>query len=334
MHSRVLRLKHSGQNPVFDLQQETMGKPNDDEVLVEFTSMGLNRADLLYPANRYFSKPGDNSRMGFEGAGRVVEAGSRSPFKVGDRVATCPMLIDVQTQGCLADHGLFASAQLIPSPSEVTDELAGGIWMAYLTAWGGIIDNGQLCQGQTILISAASSAVGIAAIQIALETGATVIATTTSQEKAERLKALGAQHVLIQPGETEDFEAFEQAISKIAPEGLDLSFDAVAGPAIRCLIKSARRGGRIVVHGLLDRRPMDVHAGVLMKRLLTFKGYTLDETLTQPDLKAKAITSLTQGFNEGLLSILADRSFPLADYASAFSYLRSNQQFGKVLITP
>ena len=209
--------------------------------------------------------------------------------------------------------------------------------MAYLTAWGGMVEAGNLSTGENAVITAASSSVGIAAIQIANMLEAVSIATTTSEDKAETLKSLGAAHVIIQnQNSVEDsIKHYVDSVNTITDKlGSHLVFDAVAGPMSHALVKASKREGRIIFHGLLDRRPMDIHAGVLMKRLLTLKGYTLDQTLQNPIQKQTAIRAILTGLeNKQLHPVIAEK-FELKNYQHAFRLLASNSQIGKIVITP
>ncbi|MCG8612329.1 MAG: zinc-binding dehydrogenase, partial [Pseudomonadales bacterium] len=258
--------------------------PGPGEVRVRFTSIGLNRGDILYPEGKYFYGPSFHaypsqstpvSRIGFEGAGVVDAVGPDCEWRKGDRVAVRPMCFDISTQGTLAEYGIYREEQLLNTPSALEDLAAGALWMSYLTAWGGLIHAGGLCSGQTCVITAASSAVGLAAIQVARFCGARVIATTTSESKAERLRALGADAVIVTG--RDDYVTMLHEFSQ--QKGSDLVFDAVAGPQFRELIRGARRGSTIVIHGMLDRKPMEVHAGVLIKRWLSLRGYRVDSLL-------------------------------------------------------
>jgi len=186
-----------------------------------------------------------------------------------------------------------------------------------------------------VVITAASSSVGIAAIQIANMLGATTIATTTSEKKAQKLKELGAQHVIVQTKSSDANQLYvDQVLEITLGEGSDLVFDAVAGPGTHGLVKASKRGGRIVIQGMLDRRPMDIHAGVLMKRLLTLKGYTLDQTLENTEQKQKAINAINQGFATKLLTPCIAEEYSLTSFQSAFDSLASNENIGKIVLTP
>lgn len=335
MLNRVLRLTQPNHPSALELCQEPLLPPKADEVRVRITSIGLNRADLLFQQGRYFQHPVPNTRLGFEGGGLVDAAGPDSTFQVGDLVSTCPMAIDVETQGCLADYATFRSSQLLSAPPSLHHDHLGAIWMAYLTAWGGLFEVGKLHTGQTVVITAASSSVGIAAIQLAKRQQAQVIATTSSTRKFSALEQLGADLAIAQPRNPEDYQHYVEKVRNHSDgQGSDLVFDAVAGPASHALIKASKRGGRVVIHGLLDRRPMDVHAGVLMKRLLTLSGYTLDQTLNNSQLKQQAVSDISNGLQQRSLQPVIAKGFCLNDYQQAFDYLASNQQLGKVIITP
>lgn len=337
-NSLTLRVKTSGDEPSWKLASSPKETPSSGQVSVRLSYAGLNRADLLFSQNRYFIKPGKNSRLGFEGVGVVEKCGPQTSLKPGDRVAICPMSVQPERQGCLASHAIFDESQLLPNPDTLNDAQCAAFWMAYLTAWGGLFDAGRLDPDQrqaeqTVLITAASSSVGIAAMQLAKAKDCKVIATGTQESKFDQIKSLGADLVIKQAKEPHDYERFETEILEATEgKGLDLSFDAVAGPAIRCLLKCARKQGNIVVHGRLDRRPMDIHAGVLMKRQAHIHGFTLDQTLENPEKRQRAIEQLTLAANTGQLSPCIAKEFELADFESAFAYLASNQQLGKVLV--
>ena len=271
--------------------------------------------------------------MGFEAAGTVRETGEDSTYRAGDRVAVLPLSIALPEQGCLAESGVYHDSQLVPCIESLDQAHNAAFWMAYLTAYGGMVECGRLRAGQTVIITAASSSVGLAALHVARALGANTIATSSNEAKIPSLQQAGADHVLLQPRASDQYAEFVAAVKNITShEGCNLIFDAVAGPASRAMIQASKRGGRYIIHGLLDRRPMDVHAGVLMKRLLTLQGYTLDQTLEDADARQRSIAQLhTLASENGFLPHI-DRRFALEDYPQAFDYLASNQHFGKVLV--
>ena len=213
--------------------------------------------------------------------------------------------------------------------------------MAFLTAWGGMIECGSLSKGETVVITAASSSVGLAAIQIAKMLGAKVIATSSHESKSEALIEIGADKVIVLPSKLEN-EALAQGIEHYVnnvkdftrEKGSDLVFDAVAGPASHGLLKASAQGGRIVIQGMLDRRPMDIHAGVLMKRRLSLRGYTLDETLENDHKKRRAIEAISNGFNNKQLKSIIAEKHALSSFDKAFEQLKQNRHIGKIVLIP
>ncbi len=341
---RALLLKHPNQPETLAIHDVPLPEPEPGQVRVRFTSMGMNRADLLYCQGRYFFPTIPCSRLGFEGAGVIDKLGENVDsrrFHEGDRVAILPMSFDIRHQGCYAEYGVYDETSLIPCPTNLEDLTCGAAWMAYLTAWGGLIDCGNLTAGETVVITAASSSVGIAAIQVAKLYGAKVIATTSDAAKCAELYTQGADHVLVFPARLEGEEldkANTHYVNEVreftSAKGSDLVFDAVAGPASYGLVKASATGGRIVIQGMLDRRPMNIHAGVLMKRRLTLRGYTLNETLENSSQKNLAINAITSGLQNEQLKPLIARTFKLESFAEAFDELKLNQHIGKILMIP
>lgn len=326
------------------LLEQTMPEPGANQVRIRFTSMGLNRADLLYCQGRYFFPPLKGTRLGFEGAGIIDKLGSgleHSVYKKGDRVAIMPMSFHLPTQGCFAEYGVYQTDSLIPTPPGISDAASGAIWMAFLTAWGGMISCGKLTKGETVVITAASSSVGIACIQVAKLYGARVIATTSDPGKRPILLEQGADEVIVTPAnlEGDDLDQsnqhyVERVRARTDGKGSDLVFDAVAGPASYALVKASAQGGRIVFQGMLDRRPMNIHAGVLMKRRLTLRGYTLDETLENKQQAKQAIKEISQGFIKKQLKPVIAEIHALSSYPQALDQLKKNQHIGKIVLVP
>lgn len=341
---RSLILKTPKDPSSLSLKEQNLPSPAANQVRVKMTSMGLNRGDLLYCQGRYFFQSPENSRLGFEGAGIVDALGldiDSNKIKVGDKVALLPMSFDISQQGCFSEYGVYETDSLIPSPNNVPDSLTGSFWMAFLTAWGGMIDCGNLKPGETVVITAASSSVGLAAIQLAKMTGAKVIAVCSKEDKVEALYQNGADKVICIPSNLES-EALTNAIAhyvetvkeETRQKGSDLVFDAVAGPLSHGLVKASSQGGRIIIQGMLDRRPMDIHAGVLMKRRLTLRGYTLDETLENQNKKDQAIRMITQGIEAGQLKPVIASKYSLKDFSLAFDEIKQNKHIGKIILVP
>ncbi|MGK5095415.1 zinc-dependent alcohol dehydrogenase family protein [Deltaproteobacteria bacterium TL4] len=318
-----------GSSANLQMVDQPIPEPGPKDVRLRITSVGLNRADCVFLEGRYFNKPSYPSRIGMEGAGIVDAVGSEvTSYTPDDRVGVIPNMFDISKQGALAEYAIYPEDSIVATPESIPDEIAGSIWMQYITAWGALVTDANIKKGDPVVISAASSSVGIAAIQIVKMRKAISIATTTNPHKAETLRQLGADHVL--DARSEDYVA---QVKKLTHNlGARVTFDPVAGPAIRNHIGASARYGIIYIYGLLDQHPMDIHAGVLMKKLLTIKGYTFHSVLREPEVKASVLNGITEGINQGHLKPVIAKTFDFLRYREAFDYMESNQQIGKIVI--
>ncbi len=157
--SRVVRFHSLGGPDVLRLEEREVPEPGAGEVLINVEAIGLNRADVMFRTGRYLEKATFPSQMGFEASGTVLALGSGvEGVRVGDAVGVLPGF-DLSKYGTYADHAVIPQAHVLPQPQGLTSAQAAGLWMAYLTAYGGLIEAGRLTAGDWVVISAASSSV-------------------------------------------------------------------------------------------------------------------------------------------------------------------------------
>ena len=315
---------------VLGVEEWERESPGPGEVLIRVTSAGLNRADILFQIGRYYQKPAFPSRTGKEAAGYIEAIGDGVSYKVGDRVGIIASTLDASTQGGMAEYVIAPERFVVRTPDSVSDEDAGGIWMQYLTAYGALHGVVNVEPGQHVVITASSSSVGIAAIQLVNRAGGIPIATTTSPEKIERLKELGAAHVI--DTQNEDYVARANEIT--AGEGVEIIFDAVTGKMMAQHIEVVKRFGWIFFYGVLDVSPMSVNPGLLIGKNATLRAYSAANLYKDRKALEAAVDDVSKGLDSGDLSMVIDRRFPLADAQDAFRHMQSNQQIGKIVINP
>ncbi len=327
-------MRSFGPPDVLELVEAEIPSPKPHEVLVRVTSIGMNRSDVDCRQGIYPVKPHLPSGIGWEAGGIVVQADENSTFKAGDRVSSlpCSKFVDVTDYGRTADYFVANAEWLTNTPDSVPDRDAGAIWINYLTAYGALMDVGKLEQGETIVISAASGATGIAAMQIAKLSGARVIATTRSDDKCDRLLAAGADHVI--NTRTEDYVC--RALTLTGDRGADFIFDPITGPFVARHLEAVRRNGRVLIYGVLTYPEFaSFDPDVLINKHITLRGYTVDDPyLTDRSALTAAIRVISDHLDEGGLRPVICRRFPLEQVVEAHEYSESGQQFGKILINP
>jgi NADPH:quinone reductase-like Zn-dependent oxidoreductase len=207
-------------------------------------------------------------------------------------------------------------------------EQAASIWMQYLTAYGALIQYSRIMPGDVVLVTAASSSVGYAAIELTRAKGAICIATTRTQEKKQRLLDAGAHHVIVT--DEEDLPARVQEIT--SNHGADVILDPIAGPFIKKLAEAAASGGVIYEYGNLSLTDTPFPMFQALNKGLMVRGYSMFEVTSNPDRLERARNFVFNGLKNGLLKPVIDRVFPLEQLADAHRYMESNQQHGKILV--
>jgi NADPH:quinone reductase-like Zn-dependent oxidoreductase len=320
---------------VLEIVSREINPPGPGEVRVRVTSVGLNRADLLFVQGRYFQKATLPSRVGMEPAGVVERVGAERVgegprWQPGDRVGVLPSSFDLSAQGGLAEYVTVLAKCLVPTPASLDDRDAAALWMQYLTVWGALRVTAPIESGNFVVITAASSSVGLAAIECVKMFGAIPIATTTSAGKVARLMEHGAAHVINM--KDDDYPARIKEIT--AGQGVHVVFDAVGGPGMSEHVRACRQGGVILLYGLLDTRPMDFAPGLLIGKQLRLIGYTIRSLQENPAALARAVSEIGEAVTTGRLRPVVDRRFPLSEVRAAFEHMASNQQFGKLIVNP
>jgi NADPH2:quinone reductase len=301
--------------------------PKPHELLVRVAAAGLNRADLGVAAGaRHGSFGGPGTIPGLEWAGDVVETGDAvAGFAAGDRVM-CSGL------EAYAEYAVVDWRRAMAVPAGLDLVTAATLPVALQTMHDAIVTNGRLRPGETILVQGASSGVGLMALQIAREMGASVIiGTSTNAHRRARLAEFGATCV-IDPTDADWPEAVRDATSG---RGVDLIIDQVAGSAMNGNLAAAAVKGRIVnvgrLGGMTAEFDFDLHA---LKRIsyigVTFRTRTIEEIA---EINERMLADLLQPVAAGEISLPVDGRFPLDQVADALARMRENRHFGKIVLT-
>lgn len=292
-----------------------------DEALVKIRAFGVNRADLMQREGLYPPPPGCPEWMGLEIAGEIEEIGPEAcGFRKGDRV--CALL----GGGGYATYAVVKTDMLMPIPAGFSFAEGAAIPETYATAYLNLAYEGGLRQGETYLVFAGASGVGIASTQVARSMGARVIAAVRSDEKAAACLAIGANRA-VNTKKEDIVEVFRE-------EGVDLVIDCVGGPdAGRCFGEMNRYGRWISIATLAG--PMtEINMQHVYKKGLRLIGSTLRSRT--PEMKAEICRKLVRDvfpfFEKGAFRPVIYRVFPAESVEEAHRAMQANQNIGKIIV--
>ena len=327
--AKIVRFHSLGGPEVLKIEDEAIPVPGKGEALLNVKAIGLNRAEVMFREGHYLESPTLPSKLGYEAAGVVESVGPDVDKSwIGKKVSTTPGFL-------MTNYGVYGEVALVPAsalamyPERLTPEEGTSIWMQYLTAYGALITNARIGKGDFVIITAASSSVGIAAIEIVKAEGAISIATTRTSKKKDVLVEVGATHVIAT--EEEDFLARIKQITD--GKGARGIFDPIGGKGVEVLAQAAAYEGIIFEYGALAQEPTPFPLYTALGKGLTIRGYTLREILSVPQRKAEALKYVFDHVAAGTFKPRIDRVFPLAQIAEAHRYMESNQQIGKIVVT-
>jgi NADPH:quinone reductase-like Zn-dependent oxidoreductase len=326
---RAVRFYQTGGPEVLKIETVDVPPPGADEVRIAVKALGLNRAESMFRSGQYLEEPNLPARLGYEAAGTIESVGPGVVgLKSGDAVSTIPAFSQNQ-YGVYGDLVIVPAAAVAKHPSNLSWSEGAAIWMQYLTAYGALIDIAKLGAGETVLIPAASSSVGIAAIQIANMIGATPIALTRKQDKRSALTKLGAAHVIA----TEDQDLVAEVKQFTKGKEARVVFDPVGGPAVARLTAAMSERGILFLYGALSNEPTLLPLFEALRKTLTIRGYVLFEVTRDPARLERGKEFVVSGLASGKLKPVIAKTFRFEDIVEAHRYLESNQQTGKIVIT-
>ena len=307
---------------VFELRETSVPAAGAGQVLVAVRAAGTNRGELIRGAEMRFGNP---ARAGSEFAGEIAALGDGvRGWKPGDRVMG-------RATGSYAPYNVAAARALMRIPDGLSWSEAASIPNVFVTAHDALVTNAATAPGEAVVVTAGSSGVGTAAIQIARHIGASsVVATTRAPTKATALRALGAHEVV----DTREAGWPDAVLRTTGERGVDVIIDHVGGPLLPGCIRTLALKGRLVSVGRSGGRVGDCDLDeVARKRAsiigVTFRTRTPEESLACSERFA---VHLLDAFGKGKLRPVLDRSFPFERLADAHAYMLSDAQTGKIVL--
>jgi putative PIG3 family NAD(P)H quinone oxidoreductase len=312
------------------LEIRTVGKPlfNDDHVLVRVRASSLNRADLLQRQGKYPPPPGFPAEIpGMEFAGEVAEVGpSVRLWKPGQRV------FGLTGGGAHAEYVITYENLLAEIPANLDWAQAAAVPEVFITAHDALWTQAQLRPGETVLIHAVGSGVGLAAVQLARAIQAVPYGTSRTANKIEQAKPLGLEDGLILRDKLDDLATAAEKWT--VGKGINVLLDLVGGPYVKASQKAMAHKGRMILVGTVAGGSYELDARYVMSKRLHVRGTvlrarSLEEKIAATRLFAAEVIPLLAC---GILHPNVDSVFPLAEIAKAHQRLESNESFGKVVV--
>jgi len=281
----------------------------------------------MYYHGLYLENVNLPSGIGYEAVGKVIAVGPEvDPTLIGTRFGTIPGY-SMNQYPVLAEEAVVPASVLAAAPGSFSAVEGAAVWMQYCTAYGALVPFGKVAAGDFVIVTAASSSVGLAAIQIVRAQGGISIATTRTSAKKDQLIALGANHVIV----TEEEDLMARVRSITGDKGARIVFDPVGGDYINTLAQATANGGTIFLYGMLSGKPTPFPMAAFGRRIAMF-GYTFGELRGTPEwetMKKYIYDHLADGFFKPEIA----QTFPFAQTVEAYKYLESNAQIGKIVIT-
>jgi NADPH:quinone reductase-like Zn-dependent oxidoreductase len=323
-----------------ELEQVDLPALGSTEVHVRFHAASLNHRDLMVALGRYNPKMALPRILGSDAAGEVLAIGNAvTRFQPGDRVASLFFQdwLDGEIQPLTgksalggAVDGVFATERILPEtglihvPAHLSFEEAATLPCAALTAWNALVEQGHLCAGQTVLVQG-TGGVSLFALQIAKMHGATVILTSSSDEKLDRGRKLGASHT-INYKTTPDWDKASKDVTN--GFGIDHVIEVGGQGTIAKSLNAVRPAGQVHIIGVLSGTAPDAGPGIDVRSILTKSMHVNGIYVGSRAMFQR----MNAAFATNQLHPVIDRIFPLTDARSAFEHMEHGAHLGKIVL--
>lgn len=302
-----------------------MPEPGPQDVLVRVAYAGINRPDVFQRSGSYPPPPDASPLLGLEISGEIVALGAEvSGWNVGDQVCA------LTPGGGYAEYCVAPAEHCLPVPAGLSLLEAAALPETYFTVWSNVFERGALQPGEALLVHGGSSGIGLTAIQLAKQFGATVYTTVGSSEKADACRRAGADRVINY--HEEDFvEVLKQATDG---NGVNVILDMVGGDYIPRNLKSLAVEGRLVQIAFLKGSRVELDTMPIMRKRLTFTGSTLRprSRAEKADIAKALQDKVWPLLDQGLCHPVIHATFPLADAAEAHRLMESSKHIGKIML--
>jgi NADPH:quinone reductase-like Zn-dependent oxidoreductase len=325
-----IKFAKAGAPDVLEFVETEIRAPGPREVRIKVKAIGVNRAEAMWRVDDYIEPVKFPAGLGYEAAGIVEAIGDEveGEFSVGDAVNVIPSfsMNDYATYG---ETIVMPDDAVVRQPKSLSFTEAASVWMMFVTPYGALIEDAKAGKGDFVVIPAASSSVGLAAIQIANLAGATTIALTRTSAKKQQLLDIGATHVIA----TGEADLLAEIMRITDGKGARVVFDPVGGPTFSTLISALSFGDTAFIYGLLSTGVTALPVLEMIAKVVTVKAHNIWLTSGNEVRRKAAVDFVLNGLESGALKPIIDRVFSFDEMREAHRYLEQSGQFGKIVVT-
>ena len=304
------------------------GPPWANRVRVRVRAAGLNRADILQRMGRYPAPQGYPQEIpGLEFAGTVEQTGEEvRSLRVGQRV------FGITAGGAQAEYVVVPEDTLVESPANLDWTMAAAVPEVFITAHDALFTQAGLLLGERVLIHAAGSGVGTAAVQLAHAAGATTYGTSRTNEKLERARSLGLDEAVAVGNDPQVFAAAVREWTKGA--GVNVILDLVGGAYLSANLNALAMKGRLMFVGTTAGVSAELNLGIVMSKRLRLRGTVLRARSLEEKARAtrRFAAQVVPLLESGRVRPLIDRVYPMDEVQAAHARMESNESFGKIVL--
>jgi NADPH:quinone reductase-like Zn-dependent oxidoreductase len=327
--SRTIKFAQAGGPEVLEFIEMEVPAPGPHEIRIKVKAIGINRAESMWRNDKYVESPIFPAGLGYDCAGVVDAVGKDvADFAVGDSVSTIPAF-SLNRYFTYGEVILAPDHAIVKHPASLSFVEAASVWMMFITAYGALVFDAHVKTGDFVIIPAASSSVGLAAIQIANQAGATPIALTRTSDKKKRLHEAGAAHVVA----TREQDMVAEVMRITNGHGARVAFDPVGGADLAKLIAALTNEGIVYIYGALSEDDTPIPVLEMIRKMTIVKGYSI-RLVTGDEVRRKAaVDYVARGLACGALKPVIDRIFKFDDMVEVHRHLENSGQFGKIVVT-
>ncbi|MFI5507815.1 NADPH:quinone oxidoreductase family protein [Mycobacterium sp. NPDC051804] len=304
--------------------------PGPGQVKIEVSAAGIGLPDVLMCRGTYPLTPQGPFTPGQELAGTVTAVGPDVDIAIGTRVLGVSDFMN--GNGSFAAEALASATTVLPAPDSMDDAAAAGFWIPNMTAWMGLVDRGQLWEGERLVVLGAAGGTGTAAVQLGKALGAKVIAVVGEESRAEFCRSYGADHVLVGRDDTlADGRSLAQALRELTDgQGVDIVFDPVGGAQGTSAMSALARGGKHLAIGFASGAwpTVDVQMMTLMNTSLVgvlAAGYSQEHV-------EDILQNLTTMMESGALREAVIETVPFDELPAALTRVAARKTLGKCVV--